>query len=163
MGRVEMMILVVAIAILGRFSLTVNDALANNEIHVIQSEYELNSISIVESLFRQAWVKSFDEAAVSGSPAKIPSDFTAAEDLGPESGETYPAFDDIDDFNALSLTDTADNGMVYTLNAVVGYVDQDDKNTMLTEQTTLKRMNVTLSSDYLEQDITLSRIYPYWK
>ena len=163
MGRVEMMILVVAIAILGRYSLTVNNALARNEIHVIQSEYELNAVSIAESIFRQAWLKSFDENTVSELPDNIPDDFTDANEVGPESGESYPNFDDIDDYNELSLTDTADNGMPYRLNVSVGYVDAADKDTYLANQSALKRMYVIISSDYLENTITLSRIYPYWK
>ena len=75
MGRAEMIILVAAIAILGRYSLTVNDALANNEIHVIQSEYELNAVAIAESYFRQAWLKSYDENTVNSTPANVPEDF----------------------------------------------------------------------------------------
>jgi len=163
MGRVEMMILVVAIAILGRYSLTVNDALAGNEIHVLQSEYELNAVAAIEGIFCQAWLKSFDENTVSSFPDSIPGDFTASNSLGNESGEAYPNFDDIDDYNDLSLADTADNGMTYTMNISVGYIDASDKDTFLASQSTLKRMNVTLSSVYLRNDITFSRIYPYWK
>ncbi len=158
-----MIILLGAIAILGRYSLTVNDALAKNEIQVIQSEYELNSVSIIEGLFQQVWLKSFDKYAVSSSPQSIPGGFTPADSLGPESGETYPNFNDIDDFDGLSLVDTANNGMTYTLAVSIGYVDASDKDTFLSTQSSLKRMNVTISSDYLRNDITLSRIYPYWK
>ena len=163
MGRVEMMILIVAIAILGRYSLTVNDALARNEIHVLQSEYELNSVSLAEGIFRQAGINKFDENTISGYPQNIPGDFTAYGSLGPETGESYPDFDDIDDFNGLSLTDTADNGMTYTLSVVIGYVDASDKATYLGSRSTLKRMDVTIVSDYLRNDITLSRIYPFWR
>lgn len=163
MGRVEMMMLVMAIAILGRYSLTVNDALAKNEIHVLQSEYELNSVSIVEGIFRRAGLNSFDENTVSGLPRNIPDDFTAFGSLGPETGESYPNFDDIDDYNGLTLVDTADNGMTYTVSITTGYVYASDKNTFLGVRSTLKRMDVTIVSDYLRNDITLSRIYPFWK
>ncbi len=157
------MILVVAIAILGRYSLTVNDALAGNEIHVLQSEYELNAVSLIEGVFRQAWLKSFDENTISSYPDSIPEAFTAAGSLGPESGEVYPNFDDIDDFDDLTITDTANNGMAYAMKISVGYVNASDKDTFLGSTSTLKRMNVTLSSVYLRNDITFSRIYPYWK
>jgi len=163
MGRVEMMILVVAIAILGRYSLTVNDALAGNEVHVLQSEYELNAVSAIEGIFRQAWLKSFDETTVSAFPDSIPGSFSAAYSLGAESGETYPDFDDIDDYDELSITDTADNGMTYTMSISVGYIDASDKSTFLATPSTLKRMDITLSSVYLRNEITFSRIYPYWK
>ncbi len=163
MGRVEMMILVMAIAIFGRYSLTVNDALAKNEIHVLQSEYELNAVSIVEGIFRRAGLNYFDENTVSGIPRSIPDDFTAYGLLGPETGESYPDFDDIDDYNGLSLVDTADNGMTYILSVSTGYINTSDKNTFLGVRSTLKRMDVTISSEYLRNDITLSRIYPFWK
>lgn len=163
MGRAEMIILLGAIAILGRYSLTVNDALATNEIHVIQSEYELNAISIAESIFQQAWMKSFDEATVSGYPVSIPDDFEDAATLGPESGEVYPDIDDIDDFNELSLNETTDNGLAYNLAVIVGYVNAADKDTYIGTQSTLKRMDVRITSDYLRDTITFSRIYPYWR
>ncbi|MCF7807494.1 MAG: hypothetical protein K9M49_07620 [Candidatus Marinimicrobia bacterium] len=163
MGRAEMIILVAAIAILGRYSLTVNDVLANNEIHVIQSEYELNVVGIAERYFRQAWLKSFDETTVDGAPVDIPNDFTDKEHLGVDSGESYPDFDDVDDFDDFSITGTADNGMVYDMQIVVGYISEDDKENIANQRSTLKRMNITFSSDYLRNDITLSRIFPYWK
>ena len=163
MGRAEMIILVAAIAILGRYSLTVNDALANNEIHVIQSEYELNAVAIAETYFKQAWVKAYDENVVDGIPADIPQDFTSKEHLGEDSGESYPDYDDIDDFDEFSVTDTAENGMVYEVEIEVGYISVDDKVDISNQRSTLKRMNVTISSDYLRNDITLSRIFPYWK
>lgn len=163
MGRAEMIILIGAIAILGRFSLSVNSALANNEIHVIQSEYELNVVGIAESYFRQAWLKSFDENSVDGFPVDIPDDFTDDEDMGKDSGESYPNFDDIDDFNKFTTTDTADNGLVYTVEISVGYITTDDKDNFANDPTTLKRMNINISSDYLRNQVTLSRIYPYWK
>ncbi|MCF7822723.1 MAG: hypothetical protein K9N35_00980 [Candidatus Marinimicrobia bacterium] len=163
MGRAEMIILIGAIAILGRYSLTVNDALAGNEIHILQSEYELNAVSIVEGVFRQAWLKSFDENTVTGNPDSIPGSFTGASALGTESGESYPNFDDIDDFNDLTIEGEATNGMTYSMKISVGYVDVSDKETFLATRSSLKRMNVTLSSDYMRNDITFSRIYPYWK
>lgn len=158
-----MIILVGAIAILGRYSLTVNDALANNEIHVIQSEYELNAVAIAESYFRQAWLKSFDENTVNTFPTEIPDDFTEGGNLGTDSGESYPDFDDIDDFHEFSTTDTADNGMGYELEIEVGYITASDKENLTGSRSTLKRMNITISSDYMRNDVTLSRIYPYWK
>jgi hypothetical protein len=163
MGRAEMIILVGAIAILGRFSLTVNNALAHNEIHVIQSEYELNAIAIAESYFRQAWLKSFDENTVNSFPASIPEDFTDDEALGVDTGESYPNFDDIDDFNDFSILDTADNGMAYTLAISVGYITADNKENFANSPTTLKRMNIAIGGDYLRNTVNLSRIYPYWK
>lgn len=163
MGRAEMIILIGAIAILGRYSLTVNDALAGNEIIVLQSNYELSAVSIVQGIFNEAWLKSFDEETVSGFPAQIPTEFTVGEQMGPESGESYPYFDDVDDYNSLSISDTSSGGLPYTLDVTVGYIEAADKDTYVSYRTTLKRMDVSLSSDYLRNTISFSRIYPYWK
>ena len=163
MGRAEMILLIAAIAILGRYSLTVNDALAGNETRVLQSEFALNAVSIAEQIFQQAWLRSYDENTVSGPAINIPGDFTVHEHMGPDGSETYPDFDDIDDYDGLSIVDTAGNGMTYKLTVTVGYIDASDKDAIITTRSDLKRMDVTVASDYLMNSITLTRLFPYWK
>ena len=163
MGRVEMIILVGAIAILGRYSLTVNSALLNSELNVLQSGYELNAILICDNLFNQAWLLAYDQNTVLSQAKSIPASFTSANSLGSETGEVYSDFNDIDDYNNYTTTDTTIDGMTYTASVGVGYVEINDKDTIVPIQTTLKKMTVTVVSDYLRNDISFSRLYPYWK
>ena len=163
MGRVEMIILVGAIAILGRYSLTVNSVLLNSELNILQSGYELNAILICDNLFNQVWLLAYDQNTVLSQAKSIPASFTSANSLGSETGEVYSDFNDIDDYNNYTTTDTTIDGMTYTVSVGVGYVEINDKDTIVPTQTTLKKMTVTVVSDYLRNDISFSRLYPYWK
>ncbi|NQT97976.1 MAG: hypothetical protein HQ562_09575 [Candidatus Marinimicrobia bacterium] len=163
MGRVEMIILVGAIAILGRYSLTVNSVLLSSELNVLQSGYELNAILICDNLFNQAWLLAYDQNTVLSQAKSIPASFTSANSLGSETGEVYSDFNDIDDYNNYTATNTTVDGMTYTVSVGVGYVEINDKDTIVPIQTTLKKMTVTVVSNYLRNDISFSRLYPYWK
>lgn len=163
MGRVEMIILAGAIMILGRYSLTVNSVLGSSEVHVLQSGYELSAASACDAIFDAAWLLDFDESTVLSSAASIPGSFTSTGTLGLDSGETSADFDDIDDYNNYSSSDTTADGMIYTVSVTVGYVDSDDIDTIVSDRTTLKKMTVTITSDYLRNDISFTRVFPYWR
>lgn len=163
MGRAEMIILIGVIAILGRYSLTVNSVLASSELNVLQSGYELNAILICDEFFNQAWLLSYDQNTVFSQATSIPASFTSANSLGPETSEVYPDFNDIDDYDSYTATDTTADGMTYSVSIGVGYVEINDKDTIVLTQTTLKKMTITVVSDYLRNDISFSRLYPYWK
>ncbi len=51
--------------------------------------------------------------------------------------------------------------MVYTITTEVGYVTAGDLVTFSSTQTTMKRMNLTLSSVYLTNDINLSYVFSF--
>ena len=162
MGRAELLLVLGALAIFGRFSLIVNNALLDNSTRVLQSEFEITGISILQETISEVGLKAFDEASVGSIPAAIPSDFTAASSLGPETGETDSSmYNDIDDYNGLSTTGITLAGMTYTITREVGYVSISDLVTLSSTRSTMKRMNLTLTSDYLSNELNLSYVYSY--
>lgn len=162
MGRAELMLVLGALAIFGRFSLIVNNALLDNSTRVLQSEFEITGISILQETISEVGLKAFDEASVGSIPAAIPSDFTAASSLGPDGGETDSSmFDDVDDYNGLTITGTTIAGMTYAITTEVGYVSITDLVNLSSTLSTMKRMNLTLTSDYLSNDLNLSYVYSY--
>lgn len=164
MGRAELLLVLGALAIFGRFSIVVNNALLDNSTRVLESEFEITGISILQETISEAGLKAFDEASVGSIPTAIPSDFTASGILGPESGETDSSmFDDVDDYNGLTMTGTTVAGMTYTITIEVGYVSTTDLVNFSSTLSTLKRMNLTLTSDYLSNDLNLSYVYSYMR
>ncbi|MCH8303790.1 MAG: hypothetical protein IIB94_01520 [Candidatus Marinimicrobia bacterium] len=162
MGRAELLLVLGALAIFGRFSLIVNNALLDNSTRVLQSEFEITGISILQETISEVGLKAFDEASVGSIPAAIPSDFTAASSLGPETGETDSSmYDDIDDYNGLTTTGITIAEMTYTITREVGYVSISDLVTLSSTRSTMKRMNLTLTSDYLSNELNLSYVYSY--
>jgi len=161
MGRAELLILLGAIVIYGTFTLSVNESSFENEMNMLQSQFELTAIAIANSYFEEARARNFDEASVSTYPTTLPDDFTAPGSLGAETGENYPNFDDIDDYDDYTTTSTAPNGFDYTITVEIGYVTDSDVTTFSGTRTFHKRMNVTISSQYLSDDITLSRLFSF--
>ena len=161
MGRAELLLVLGALVIFGRFSLIVNNSLLESSTRVLESEFEITSVSLLQEIIFEAGLQAFDEASVNTIPALVPDDFTAAVDLGPETGEAYPNFNDVDDYNGITITDTTIAGMVYTISAEVGYVTASDLVTFTSTRETMKRLNLTITSVYLPNDINLSYVYSY--
>jgi len=141
--------------------LTVNSALLENNTRVLQSEFEFTAIALGDALLEEVWPKAFDDTTVSLLVDIVPAAFTDPSALGPEGAESYPNFDDVDDYNTLSLSGTAGNGMTYTLTVSVVYVTEDDTENYTTTETFLKRVDVTVNSDYLSNEITTSHIFSF--
>ena len=161
MGRSELLLVLGALVIFGRFSLIVNNSLLESSTRVLQSEFEITAVSLLQEIIYEAGLQAFDEASVNTIPASVPADFTAAVSLGSETGETYPNFNDIDDYNGISITGTTIAGMDYTITTDVGYVTPDNLVNYSSTRTTMKRLDLTLSSVYLTNEINLSYVFAF--
>lgn len=162
MGRGELLLVLGALAIFGRFSLIVNNSLLDNSTRVLQSEFEITGISLLQETISEAGLKAFDETSVSSIPSSIPGGFTSFTNLGPDGGETDSSmYDDVDDYNGLTTTGITEAGMTYNITTEVGYVSITDLVTLSSTLSTMKRMNLTLTSDYLSSDLNLSYVYSY--
>ncbi len=161
MGRAELLLVLGALVIFGRFSLIVNNSLLESSTRVLESEFEITAVSLLQEIIYEAGLQAFDEASVNTIPASVPGDFTSPGGLGSESGEAYPNFNDIDDFNGISITGTTIAGMDYTIATDVGYVTPLDLVNYSSTRTTMKRLNLTLSSVYLLNDINLSYVFAF--
>lgn len=163
MGRTEMLVLLGAIAIFGRFTLTINSSRYTNEFWIIQAEAQSNATALAARYLDEATQRSFDEVTISGAfLSGGVSDLTASTLLGAESGETYPNFDDIDDYGSLSLTVTGANGVEYQIRGTVCYVSRDNPAAQQTTQTYYKKLTITVSSPFMTSSHTLSRIFSYY-
>jgi len=85
------------------FALNLNKSMLNDSETVYDSEEMLEAIAFAQKYIEEAEMLRFDE---DGS-AMTTANFTLSSSLGPETGEVYPQYDDIDDFNNFSYTDTS--------------------------------------------------------
>ncbi|PIS27824.1 MAG: hypothetical protein COT43_08540 [Candidatus Marinimicrobia bacterium CG08_land_8_20_14_0_20_45_22] len=161
-GRAELLILLGAIAIFGRYTLTINAARYNNEFWIIACESQTMAASIADGVIEAVAIKEFDEATVNTVLLGGLNSLTDPTALGAESGEVYPNFDDIDDFNDFSMSDTAVNGIQFEISTTVGYVSEDDLVNFQSDQTYIKRLNVTVSSEHISKPVTISRAFSYY-
>lgn len=156
MGHRELLLVLGAIMLFGVTMLSTNRYVVDQNESIIQREYEFYSISLAQSFIEEGKTKIFD---VNGAVSD-PSELTQWNQLGPAVGETYPNFNDVDDYNNLSLTDSTSRGE-FDVSISVFYVDENDPETPFNDETWYKRMNVTIDNPYLTQPIVLGYVFGY--
>jgi hypothetical protein len=77
--------------------------------------------------------------------------------IGKESGENWPDFNDIDDYNNYSKPVSLPHAEGYLVISVVNYVNSEGSD--ITTQSFFKKVAVTVSSEYLKRPIVISFIF----
>jgi len=154
MNGSQQLLVIGAILLFSFLTLTANRAIRTSIELTIDAEDIITATSIGEELIAEVANKAFDEAIFTVDMPKT-DDFTSSANLGPESGESYPGFDDVDDFNYFTKTvDTPRIGQ-FTVNVLVDYVNPAHPDTKVTSQTNMKRIKVWVNNNSLTQPIVL--------
>ena len=148
--------------ILGTLTIIFRDILLDDDNHETEAEHQIMAINLLDNFIGQVALKSFDEASVNGKPSDVPGSFTSPPNLGPEGKEIYPNYDDVDDYHNLSFTDTTSSGMDYTIKVDLGYVTINDTENFLNTQSKMKRMNVSITSTLIPNEVHMSRLFSYY-
>ena len=160
MGQRELLLVLGAIILFGITMLSTNRYVRDQTESNIQREFEFYSISLAQSFIEEAKTKAFDEKVINGT-VNTPGQLTHWNSLGPDAGETHPNFDDVDDYNGLTLIDSTGRDE-FDVSIEVGYVlAETDPETMVNNRSWYKRMNVTIANPYLIQPIVLGYVYAY--
>ncbi|MDW7679289.1 MAG: hypothetical protein SCK70_01895 [bacterium] len=161
MGKSELILVLGGLMLLSTFTLSLNRYMVQDQRTLYQSEHVLNAMAIAQQYIEKAEATRFDE----DKAATIPSSFTYANNLGPDSGEQYPYFDDVDDFDGFSIVDTLAGYIPYTINISVKYVTLANPDVVTSTRTYFKRMVVQVSSPYLSEfpsnTIELKKLFTY--
>lgn len=166
MGEREMFLVLGAMLFFTMTSLSVNRFCLNNNEVMRRSEFDYYAISLAQGIIEEGKTRFFD-VAVEGTPpplSSLPGAFTYP--LGPRSGEYYPNFTDVDDYNGLNLNITANvNGpkVGYNVSVVVGYVTETNLNTIVSSKTFHKKMTVTVTSSFISAPVVLSHVFSYYE
>lgn len=151
-----------AMILLSTLILRVNNNFGTNTTSVYNSKFAILAASIGNSIIEEASGKAFDNKTVN-APAKKLSDLTLPGKLGPESGETYPDFNDIDDYNGYTKTDSTMPSAVFKTVCSVVYVNPDSPDvTSKNARTWTKKISVTVTSPSMTDTVRLSSLYSYW-
>ena len=166
MNTGQMMITLGALALLSLVILRVNNGFLNTSSILLDSKLGVLATSIATSMIEEATGKAFDLSTVSNSVESLTS-LTAPSSLGPGS-ETYPNFDDFDDFNGLEIIDKSIPAAEFHVNCDVVYVSDTDLDGKSSIRTWTKKITVRVSSpsmyDYEENPdtVVMSALYSYW-
>ena len=175
MGLGQTLLTIMALMLMGRLILSVNTTTLDVGFSKDMSEYRIAATSLGTSMIEQANALAFDEATVDTnlSPMGSTAALTPAASLGPDAGETSIAlFDDIDDFNNYTKSDTL-QGVNYNTTVTVEYLLVTPPSTIAvtTTKTYNKRITVMVTSPYLiDYSVTPTRadtikfqtVYSYW-
>ena len=142
--------------------LSMNRALVSNYKLITENSMLLTSTSIAQEIIEEAQGKLFDESLSTSSTLDIPVCFTAPDSLGTEPGESYPVFDDIDDYNGLTRVINTISG-VCSLSVKVGYVDSLNINQWDNNKGFYKKMEVNVSSNGISHNVSLKLLFCYFK
>lgn len=164
-----------AMVLFSMFANNANDSMVRSSTLLTQVEVEYSAIAFAQGIVDEARSRAFDEVTVAPDPEDrsiignllllggggIPNSFTAIGNLGPDTGEVYPNFDDFDDYDGLSIVRTTGYGDI-TITAEVIYVTENNVETDAGVRTTMKRLNVTATHPDLANPITISYVKTYY-
>jgi MSHA pilin protein MshD len=161
MNTGQMLLTIVAVLLLGLTVITVNSTFSQHGMVLEKTEVGVYATSLATSLIQEATGRSFDEMTVD-TVVNSTTDLTLPANLGPESGEVYPAFDDFDDYNGLVRTVDVQGTDVFTVWSTVSYVVDDHPNSTSTNRTYHKRIDIAVAGSSSADTIRMSSIFSYW-
>ncbi len=154
MGGVQMMLVLAALTLLSILVLSLNRAKLFSDEQLSQAEYMMEATAVGQTLINDIHTKEFDAATATDPNADV-SAFTAPRSLGHGWWESYPNFNDVDDYNRLRTTISTPRAGSFTLACRVHYVDPAQPNTPLGVRTRTKRITVSVTSPFLNDPVTL--------
>lgn len=166
-----------ALTLLSTLTLTINRAIVSSFSTMLETQTMIAAIAEAENLLQTMQSKPFDQVLATQPPdsglpgprgkrkslppgiAKKPSDFTPPGLLGREAGERYPFFNDLDDYNGLTLSTW--NPLFkdsLTLRVNVEYVDTKAPGRPATVQTNAKRISLRVFTEGMTDTLRLQRV-----
>jgi hypothetical protein len=144
-----------------------------------QTQIDIYAVSLAQAKIEEASGKAFDAYSATdtmgnGRPITSLSQLTDPALLGKEAGETYPNFDDFDDYNYYSgnnpLKVYVPGVDTFRIQTTVCYVDTTDPATKVSVRTWHKKMVVKVwstispwSADTPQPDtVVMTYVYSYW-
>jgi hypothetical protein len=155
------MMIIGAMMLLSQMALTIKGSILGMQDVSYENEAILAATSIARSVVREAAAKNFDEQTV-GKGVTTTDSLTLPVYLGYDAGETYPAYDDVDDFNGLTRTVTTDRLGDFTVNVTVNYTTAALLGAPSFGSTFMKAISVEVSANsYLMHNVSISTIVAY--
>ncbi|HTY10604.1 MAG TPA: hypothetical protein VMF88_05995 [Bacteroidota bacterium] len=162
MGTGQTLLTIMAMMMLSRMVLAVNNDNAQSGGSVEMAAYRITATSLGKSIIEEATGCAYDQNSDTVGISNV-SGFTAPSALGPKTGEVYPRYNDFDDFNGLHLVDSLAGSAVFVVDVTVQYVNiSSNVITASSTQTYNKQMTVRVSSKSMTDTLTFYTVMSYW-
>lgn len=159
MNASQFILLFASFIILSISILLVNTSTNENRAESTNSKNQISLVFEAKNLFEEIKNKLFDEKIVSMISLNRDS-LTKASNFGPDN-ETYPNFDDIDDYHNFVRAVKLDNRN-YNLRVSVQYLNESNPNTTSSTPTFLKCVQIICFDENQNKIFELSQIFSVW-
>lgn len=160
MSNSHSMLSIGALLLLSFVSLRFNANLLEHSTVEVENKVYLTAFSLADDLIEEIKQKAFDANTVK-FPTTDPSVLTSPYGLGPASGENYPNYNDVDDFNNYTRTVSLPHVENYLISSQVFYVDENNLDNKVMYKTFYKKVEVTVTNPYLRTPVKLSFIFSH--
>jgi hypothetical protein len=160
MNNIQSILTIGSIFLLSLASLSFNSALLQSNTVEIENKVYLTAFSLADDMIEEIKQKAYDENTLV-FPTVNRATLTPTASLGAESGESYPYYDDVDDYNGFFRDADAPHAENYHIAVKVYYVSESDPTLVSSSQTFDKRVDVTVSSPYLNHNVILSMVFTH--
>jgi hypothetical protein len=161
MSGIQSLLAIGAVLLFGLVSLRFNSAVIQNISLEVQNKVYLTAFSLADDVIEEIKQKAFDECTADGKLKVVAlSSLTDPALLGKESGENWPDFNDIDDYNKYPKSVGLPYLEGFNVFTTVRYANPTDfSDTTYTSRSFFKRVDVTVSSQYLSTPVHLNFIF----
>ncbi len=157
----QMMLSIAGMIFLSMLILNVHSSTTDKLIILYSNEAVIEATGIAQAVFEEIQTKAFDENTVSDA-AKERNLLTPVGSLGKDSSEVvYTDFDDVDDYNGLSITDSANVMGKFELAVLVYYVDETSPYDSSGTRTFIKRVDISIANVSLPTTLTFKKLISY--
>lgn len=159
MGNAQSLLTIGSIVLFSFISYNFNSSVLQNIGLGVENKVYLTAFSLADDMIEEIKQKAFDEETIVFRAINA-DELTESPYLGPESGETdVTKFDDIDDYNNYQKPVSLPHAENYSIRCKVDYVSASNPEQISLAQTFFKRVEVTVSSPYLRNQVKLSYIF----
>ena len=162
MGGSQMLLTIGGVVLFGIAILGIHSGIQSHQRTQVECEVLSQALLHAERFIEEARTRAFDEVCVS-KVVSTPGELTPPDSLGPNQGESYPAFNDVDDFHGLNLA-WQENGVDFKASIVVDYMDGTlpEHLSDVEYRTFKKHFTVRLTSSWLKYAVVLNHIFTYY-
>jgi hypothetical protein len=159
----QMMLSIAGILFLSMLIINVHKGTGNRITGLASNESVIQATALAEGIFEEIQSRAFDEETIS-KPCSVASDLTGVFSLGEDASENATnksTFDDIDDYDNFTGTDTSGVMGDFDYRIDVYYVEEGSPGTDSSSRTFLKRVRVAIENQYLPATLTFYRLISY--
>jgi len=165
----QMLLVLGAIVLFSTLLPSLNETILYSDKNQYAARSEVAATALAQNILTEAATRRYDENCVTGDPQN-PLQLTPVAGLGPDLGEIYPYFDDVDDYDGLFLVDSTSLPSVrLEISTQVDYVSTINPSQVVGGQTWLKRLRIYITGPYMANPATgdtvqirLERLYTYF-